>query len=248
MVRSSFKYSWFNKKKKDHWHLKHYSNRNLLHSPVQDCAEVCPSFLMKTEILISLRLKWLQDTAAYVHSYYHKEFSEGLKAWTNGTQLQLKRRDRGGSCYLVMEWWQTDFHAFDWEYRSSFSAYVILKFGYHAANYKSLYLFQNSFLLRCPGKPLPTTAFSELALLLGAQECKALPLLFGHKGFINIIWDPQKSETQMSPEYGKISSGYFRDFPAKLLSCSLRSTYKQPLSNYFFILSGIKIKHCSQIY
>lgn len=104
MVSSNFKYSWFNKKKKDHWHLKHYSNTNLLHSPVQDCAEVFPSFLMKTEILISLRLKWLQDTAAYVHSYYHKEFSEGLKAWKNGSQLKL----RGETVVVAAIWWWSD--------------------------------------------------------------------------------------------------------------------------------------------
>lgn len=93
IVSSNFNYSCFKKKKKHHWHLKHYSNTNLLYSPVQECAEVCPWFLMKTEILIS-RLKWLQDTTAYVHSYYHKEFSEGLKAWKNGLKRSWLSEER----------------------------------------------------------------------------------------------------------------------------------------------------------
>lgn len=60
-------------------------------------------------------------------------------------------------------------------------------------------------------------------------------------GFI-IIWDPWKSETQRSPEYGKTSSGYFRDFLAQLLSCSLRIKYKQLqlFSTYFFVFVASK--------
>lgn len=104
--------------------------------------------------------------------------TEGLEKWQ---PAKTQRRDYGGSCYLVMEWWQADFHTFDWEYISRSSAYVILKFIHHAANCSSSYLFQNSFLLWCPWKSLCSTAFSKLAPLLGAGECKALHPVFGHR-------------------------------------------------------------------
>lgn len=41
--------------------------------------------------MISQRLKCLQYTGAYVHSYCPKQLPEGLKALKNGSQLKLIR-------------------------------------------------------------------------------------------------------------------------------------------------------------
>lgn len=164
--------------------------------------------------------------------------TEGLEKWQ---PAKIQRWVSGGSCYLVMEGRQADFHTFDWEYLNRFSAYVILKFGYHAANYSSLYLFQISFLLRCPGKPLPITAFSELALLLGAGECKVLHLLFGHRVHQHHLRPMEVRNTKDSRIWKNII-WIFQGFLAELPSCSLRSKYKQLqlFSNYFFIFGASK--------
>lgn len=94
--------------------------------------------------------------------------TEGLEKWPK-EELDLR-----GETVVVAAiwWWQADFHTFDGEYLSRFSAYRFWKFGYYAANCSSLHLFQNSFLLRRPGKSLLTTAFLSMLFWWGQGNAK----------------------------------------------------------------------------